>query len=76
MIADVILGPRNTLLLGGTMMALGHLMQMIEVLFLPGLALVALGNGLFKPNISAQVDNRPPPEESIPRLQSRPRSRL
>ena len=71
MIADVILGPRNTLLLGGTMMALGHLMQMIEVLFLPGLALVALGNGLFKPNISAQVDNRPPPKESIPRPQSR-----
>ena len=76
MIADVILGPRNTLLLGGTMMALGHLMQMIEVLFLPGLALVALGNGLFKPNISAQVANRPPLSESSPAPVSAPISTL
>ena len=75
-IADVILGPRNTLLLGGTMMALGHLMQMIEVLFLPGLALVALGNGLFKPNISAQVANRPPLSESSPAPVSAPISTL
>lgn len=56
-IADRILGARRAVLIGGWTIALGHYALAIPQLetFYIGLALIALGTGLFKPNISALV---------------------
>lgn len=56
-IADRILGARRAVLIGGTTIALGHYALAVPELwsFYLGLVLVALGTGLFKPNISALV---------------------
>jgi proton-dependent oligopeptide transporter, POT family len=54
-IADRYLGQHKGVLIGGTLMALGHFFMAFESLFFPALAAIAIGNGLFKPNISTQV---------------------
>jgi POT family proton-dependent oligopeptide transporter len=54
-LADRLLGQHRTIILGATLMALGHFMMAFEPLFLFALTLLILGNGAFKPNISAQV---------------------
>lgn len=54
-IADRWLGRRRAILIGGTLMALGHFVLASEALFFPALALIALGNGLFLPNLPSQV---------------------
>ncbi len=56
-IADRYLGAHRAVLVGGTTIALGHFTLAVpaEATFYIGLALVALGTGLFKPNISAMV---------------------
>jgi POT family proton-dependent oligopeptide transporter len=54
-VADRWLGQHRAVLLGGSMMALGHFMMAVEALFYPALALIACGTGFFKPNISTQV---------------------
>lgn len=56
-IADRYLGARQAVLIGGSIIALGHytLAVPVETAFYVGLALVAIGTGLFKPNISAMV---------------------
>ena len=56
-IADRYLGAHGAVLIGGAIIALGHFTLAVpaEVTFYIGLALVALGTGLFKPNISAMV---------------------
>ena len=56
-IADRMLGAKRSVLLGGTAIAAGHYALAIPSLasFYTGLALIALGTGLFKPNISALV---------------------
>jgi proton-dependent oligopeptide transporter, POT family len=54
-LADRILGQHRTILLGATLMAIGHFMMAFEPLFLFALTLLILGNGAFKPNMSAQV---------------------
>jgi POT family proton-dependent oligopeptide transporter len=56
-IADRYLGAHRAVLAGGTIIAAGHFSLAIHspVAFYIGLALVALGTGLFKPNISAMV---------------------
>lgn len=56
-IADTFLGTRRSVLVGGSMIALGHFALAVPVLssFYAGLTLIALGTGLFKPNISALV---------------------
>jgi len=54
-LADRVLGQHRTILLGATLMAFGHFMMAFEPLFLFALTLLILGNGAFKPNISAQV---------------------
>lgn len=56
-IADRLLGQKRTVLVGGTLMALGHFVMAIESSFFLALALLILGNGAFKPNISTQVGN-------------------
>jgi dipeptide/tripeptide permease len=57
MIADRLLGPRRAVVLGGSLMAAGHLMMTIEtkLAFFTALALLITGNGFFKPNISTMV---------------------
>lgn len=57
-IADRLLGQRRTVLVGGVVIMLGHISLALE--FGPafvwfGLALVCVGTGLLKPNISAMV---------------------
>jgi proton-dependent oligopeptide transporter, POT family len=56
-IADRYLGYRSSILLGGTLMAAGLFLLLIPELrwFLIGLAVIVVGNGLFKPNISTMV---------------------
>ena len=55
--ADRFLGAHRAVLVGGIVIALGHFTLAVPALatFYVGLALVALGTGLFKPNISAMV---------------------
>ncbi len=56
-IADRWLGARRAVLIGGTAIALGHYALALPTIatFYLGLVLIALGTGLFKPNISALV---------------------
>lgn len=55
--ADKILGYRRAILLGGFLMACGHLILAIptEWSFFAGMAFLISGNGFFKPNISSIV---------------------
>ncbi len=57
MVADRLLGARRCIVLGGLLMAAGHLTMtwQIEWVFYLALALLIVGNGLFKPNISSIV---------------------
>jgi proton-dependent oligopeptide transporter, POT family len=55
LLADRVLGRRRTVIIGATLMAIGHFMMAVEHLFLLALLLLILGNGAFKPNISTQV---------------------
>ncbi|HEB53777.1 MAG TPA: MFS transporter [bacterium] len=56
-IADRVLGYRWAIMLGGLVMALGEFTLLVEREFAvyAGMALIILGNGLFKPNISSLV---------------------
>ena len=53
--ADRLLGRRKAVLIGGILMALGHLAMAFEPLMFLALGLLILGNGFFKPNISTIV---------------------
>jgi proton-dependent oligopeptide transporter, POT family len=55
LLADRVLGRRHTVVIGATLMAIGHFMMAVEQLFLFALLLLILGSGCFKPNISTQV---------------------
>ncbi|MGB6539042.1 MAG: peptide MFS transporter [Xanthobacteraceae bacterium] len=55
LLADRVLGRRRTVIIGATLMAIGHFMMAVEPLFLLALLFLILGNGAFKPNISTQV---------------------
>ena len=57
LIADRLLGARKAVILGGILMAAGHLLMTIEnsQAFFMALALLIVGNGFFKPNISTIV---------------------
>ncbi len=56
-IADRFLGTRRSLVLGGFIIAAGHISLFAETVpsFYLGLALIIAGTGLFKPNVSAIV---------------------
>jgi POT family proton-dependent oligopeptide transporter len=56
-IADSILGSRLAVLLGGILMAIGEFIIVggTEQLLFWGMAVIIVGNGLFKPNISTMV---------------------
>ncbi|HVR63467.1 MAG TPA: peptide MFS transporter [Polyangia bacterium] len=53
--ADRLLGRRKAVLIGGVLMALGHLAMAFQPLLYIALGLLILGNGFFKPNISTIV---------------------
>ena len=54
-LADRVLGQRRMVVVGATLMAVGHFMMAFEPLFLFALLVLIFGNGAFKPNISTQV---------------------
>ena len=56
-ISDTILGMRRSIFLGGILMALGHFVLAVQnnTAFYLALALIVVGNGFFKPNISTFV---------------------
>jgi POT family proton-dependent oligopeptide transporter len=55
LIADRWLGRTPSVIIGCTMMMLGHFAMAFEALLFPALMLVALGNGLFLPPLAIQV---------------------
>ena len=55
LLADRVLGHRRTVVIGASLMAAGHFMMAFEPLLLFALLTLILGNGAFKPNMSAQV---------------------
>jgi len=66
MIADRFIGFRRAVFIGGLLMASGLFLlgvRSVPTLY-AGLALLCLGNGLFKPNISAMVGNLYEPGDS------------
>ena len=66
-IADRLLGMRKTVIIGGILMAIGHVLLAFPsetMLYLALLALV-LGNGCFKPNISTLVGNLYPKDSPL-----------
>jgi len=67
MIADKLLGARRAVVLGGLLMAAGHLVMTLEseIPFFMALSLLIVGNGFFKPNISTIVGSLYP--EGSPR---------
>ena len=54
-LADRWLGRRLAIVMGGSLMAVGHFALSWEAMFYPSLVLIALGNGLFLPNLPSQV---------------------
>lgn len=62
-VADKILGGRQAVILGGVLMAAGHLLMGVESSwpFYIALGLLIVGNGFFKPNISTMVGSLYPP---------------
>lgn len=59
LLADRVLGYRRSIFLGGTLMGLGYMGLAIPgtTAFYCSLALIILGNGFFKPNISTLLGN-------------------
>ena len=56
-IADRWLGKRNAVIIGASVMALGHFMMAFEPMFYFALATIALGNGLFLPSLPSQIND-------------------
>ena len=54
-IADRFLGKKRAIIIGGSVMALGHFMMTLEPLFYVALATIAIGNGLFLPSLPSQI---------------------
>jgi POT family proton-dependent oligopeptide transporter len=57
LIADRVLGKKRAIIIGGSVMALGHFMMAIEPLFYVALATIAIGNGLFLPSLPSQISD-------------------
>lgn len=67
-ISDRWLGRRRAVVIGGVIMAAGHFMMAFEGLVYPALATIAIGNGLYLPNLPAQIEPLYPPSD--PRAKS------
>jgi proton-dependent oligopeptide transporter, POT family len=50
-----VLGKKRAIIIGGSVMALGHFMMTMEPLFYVALATIAIGNGLFLPSLPSQI---------------------
>ncbi|MEP6506246.1 MAG: MFS transporter, partial [Betaproteobacteria bacterium] len=55
LLADRVLGRTKTVVIGASLMALGHFLMAFEASFLLAIACLLLGVGCFKGNIAAQV---------------------
>src|SRR5256714_6422213 len=64
LLADRVLGQHKTIVIGASLMAIGHFMMAFEPLFLFALIALILGNGCFKPNMSAQFGGLYSPGDS------------
>lgn len=56
-IADRWLGKRRAVIIGASIMALGHFLMTFEATFYVALATIALGNGLFLPTLPSQIND-------------------
>ncbi|WP_010410336.1 peptide MFS transporter [Citromicrobium sp. JLT1363] len=56
-IADRWLGKRRAVILGGTIMALGHFLMAFEPMLYIALGTIALGNGFFLPSLPSQIND-------------------
>ena len=63
-LADRYLGQRKAILVGGIIIAAGHFTMVFQPLLYHGLALIVLGTGFFKPNISTMVGQLYPQGDS------------
>ena len=55
-VADRWLGRGRAVVIGGSIMAVGHFMMAFEPLFYVALATIATGNGLFLPSLPSQIN--------------------
>ena len=62
-IADRFLGRRRAVILGGSIMAVGHFMMAFPALFYPALATIGIGNGFFLPSLPSQVRHLYAPDD-------------
>jgi proton-dependent oligopeptide transporter, POT family len=67
-ISDRWLGKRRAIVIGSITMAIGHFMMTFEPLFYVAMATIAVGNGLFLPNLPSQIGQLY--EKDDPRRQS------
>jgi POT family proton-dependent oligopeptide transporter len=65
-VADRWLGKRRAVIIGGSVMALGHFLMAFAPLLYVALGTIALGNGLFLPSLPSQIDGLYRPDD--PRL--------
>jgi POT family proton-dependent oligopeptide transporter len=63
LVADRLLGRTKTVVIGASLMALGHFLMAFEASFLLALACLLVGVGCFKGNIAAQVGELYAPED-------------
>jgi POT family proton-dependent oligopeptide transporter len=62
-ISDRWLGRKRSVILGGSIMAIGHFMMTFPSLFYPALGAIALGNGLFLPSLPSQIGSLYPQDD-------------
>ena len=62
-VADRLLGRTRTVVLGASLMAIGHFMMAFEASFFIAIACLLVGVGLFKGNIAAQVGGLYAPDD-------------
>jgi len=63
-LADRVLGQRNTAIIGALLMAAGHFLMAVEAMLFVALGLLILGIGAFKPNVSTQVGSLYAPDDA------------
>ncbi len=65
LVADHLLGSKRSVLLGGILLSMGHIVMAFEVTwcFYTALALIIAGVGLLKPNVSTQVGSLYKPDD-------------
>jgi POT family proton-dependent oligopeptide transporter len=62
-LSDRYLGRKRAVVIGASIMALGHFMMTFEPLFYEALAAIALGNGLFLPSLTSQINELYAPDD-------------